>query len=143
MDFKGKKLLILGAASVHVKLIKAAQEMGIYTIVTDNVEYEESPGKQIADEYWDLNIFDIAGIVEKAKLKGVDGVISGWLDPCQRPYQEICEKLNLPCYGTKNQFLFMTDKHAFKKCVLKIMWILFRNLVKRILKPERLNSLFL
>lgn len=110
-----KKILVLGSASVHVKLIKAAQEMGIYTITTDNVPYEDSPGKQIADEYWDLNIYDIQEIVRKAKAVHLDGVISGWLDPCQRPYFEICKRLNLPCYGNEDQFFKMTDKHAFKK----------------------------
>lgn len=115
---KMKKLLILGSAFVHVKLIKAAQKMGIYTITTDNVAYEESPGKQVADDYWDFNIYDVDGIVAKAQEVGIDGVISGWLDPCQRPYQQICERLNLSCYGTEEQFFKMTDKHAFKKmCV--------------------------
>lgn len=110
-----KKILVLGSASVHVKLIKAAQEMGIYTITTDNVPYEDSPGKQVADEYWDLNIYDVNGIVAKAKEVEIDGVISGWLDPCQRPYFQICKELNLPCYGDEEQFFKMTDKHAFKK----------------------------
>lgn len=110
-----KKLLILGSASVHVKLIKAAQEMGIYTITTDNVPYEDSPGKQVADEYWNFNVYDIQGIVNKAKNVGVDGVISGWLDPCQRPYFQICKELGVPCYGNEEQFFKMTDKHAFKK----------------------------
>lgn len=115
MDFKNKKLLILGGASVHVKLIKAAQEMGVYTVVTDNVSYEQSPGKQLADEYWDLDIYNIQEIVKKAKRVNINGVISGWLDPCQRPYFQICKELNLPCYGNKDQFFKMTDKHAFKK----------------------------
>lgn len=110
-----KKILILGSASVHVKLIKAAQEMGVYTITTDNIPYEESPGKQVADEYWNLNIYDIDAIISKAKESGIDGVISGWLDPCQRPYFQICKALNLPCYGNEDQFFKMTDKHAFKK----------------------------
>lgn len=110
-----KKVLILGGASVHVKLVRAAQEMGIYTIVTDNVPYEDSPGKQVADEYWDLDIYDIQGIVKKAKIVGLNGVISGWLDPCQRPYLQICKELKLPCYGNDEQFFKMTDKHAFKK----------------------------
>lgn len=39
----------------------------------------------------------------------------GWLDPCQRPYFQICKELNLPCYGDEEQFFKMTDKHAFKK----------------------------
>ena len=62
-----EKILVLGSASVHVKLIKAAQEMGIYTITTDNVPYEDSPGKKIADEYWNLNIYDVKEIVRKLK----------------------------------------------------------------------------
>lgn len=110
-----KKILVLGSASVHVKLIKAAQEMGIYTITTDNVPYEDSPGKKIADEFWDLNIYDVQEIVQKARKEHVDGVICGWLDPCQRPYFQICHELGLPCYGDEKQFFKMTDKHAFKK----------------------------
>lgn len=110
-----KKILVLGSASVHVKLIKAAQEMGIYTITTDNVPYEDSPGKKIADEFWNLNIYDVQEIVEKAREEHIDGVICGWLDPCQRPYFQICHELGLPCYGDEKQFFKMTDKHAFKK----------------------------
>ena len=110
-----KKILVLGSASVHVKLIKAAQEMGIYTSTTDNVPYEDSPGKKIADEYWNLNIYDVKEIVKKAKKEHIDGVICGWLDPCQRPYFQICHELGLPCYGDEKQFFKMTDKHAFKK----------------------------
>lgn len=117
--FKGKKLLVLGGASVHVKLIKAAQEMGIYVITTDNVPYEDSPGKQISDEYWNFNIYDIDSIVQKALETGLDGVISGWLDPCQRPYFQICNALRLPCYGNENQFYVMTDKKAFKKMCIE------------------------
>lgn len=119
MNLEGKKLLVLGAASVHVKLIKAAQEMGIYTIATDNVPYEDSPGKQIADEYWDLNIYDIDGIVKNCQMNNISGICAGWLDPCQRPYAEICQRLNLPAYATPEMIYKMTDKHAFKKMCIE------------------------
>ncbi len=109
-----KKLLVLGGAQVHVKLIEAAKKLGAYVIVTDNVGAEDSPGKQRADEYWDHNIYDIDEIVADAKKSGVEGVIAGWLDPCQRPYAEICAKLGLPCYAAPEQFFKMTDKTAFK-----------------------------
>lgn len=114
-SFTGKKILVLGGASFHIKLVKAAQELGAYTIVTDNLSYERSPGKQIADEYWDNDIYDIQGLVERCKQSGVEGVISAWLDPCQRPYAELCKELSLPCYGTPEQFRKMTDKIAFKE----------------------------
>lgn len=113
--YNGKKLLILGGAAFHIKLVKAAQELGAYTIVTDNLPVEKSPGKQIADEYWDNDIYDIPGLVKKCRENSVEGVISGWLDPCQRPYAELCSELDLPSYGTPEQFRKMTDKIAFKK----------------------------
>ena len=107
-----KKILILGGASVHCKLVDAAKKIGCYTIVTDYLE--NSPAKQIADESWMLNIMDVDLIVEKCRMEQVNAVIAGWLDPCQKPYQAICEKLKLPCYGTAEQFRILTDKNAFK-----------------------------
>ena len=44
---QGKKLLILGGAAVHCKVVEAARAMGVYTIVTDYLE--NSPAKLIAD----------------------------------------------------------------------------------------------
>lgn len=112
--YKGKKLLILGGAFQHEKLVREAKTHGIYTIVTDNLPPENSPGKQIADEYWMLNIYDVDAIVEKCRAEHIDCVISGWLDPCQRPYAEICEKLGMPAYCNPRQIIKMTDKIAFK-----------------------------
>lgn len=114
---KGKKLLILAGAAVHCKVVAAAKELGVYTIVTDYLE--NSPAKLMADESWMLNITDIDGIVNKCKEEQVDGVLNFCIDPCQRPYQLICEKLGLPCYGTAEQFHIMTDKPAFKQFCIK------------------------
>lgn len=36
--YKGKKLLILGGASLHKKFVETAHEYGIITVVTDNVK---------------------------------------------------------------------------------------------------------
>lgn len=112
-DLKGKKVLILAGASVHLKLVEAAKELGCHTIVTDYLK--SSSAKEIADDRWMLNITDVEGIVTRCREEYVDGIITGWIDPCQRPYQEICEKLGLPCLGTEEQFFRMTDKSAFKE----------------------------
>lgn len=115
--FSGKKILILGGADIHCKLIKAAKELGLYTIVTDYLLPEESPGKQLADKSYMLNIFDIDSIVAMCREEQVDAVLSTSLDPCQRPYQQICERLGLPCYcNTAEQVYKLTDKDAFKAC---------------------------
>lgn len=111
-DLKGKKLLILAGAAVHCKVVEAAKKLGVYTIVTDYLD--TSPAKEIADEKWMLNIVDVDTIVEKCRQEKVDGVLNFCIDPAQRPYQQICEKLNLPCYGNAEQFHIMTDKPSFK-----------------------------
>ena len=80
-DLKGKKLLILAGAGVHSKVVRAAKEMGIYTIVTDYLV--DSPAKLIADESWMYSITDVDEIVERCKQNHVDGVINFCIDPAQ------------------------------------------------------------
>ena len=109
--------MVLGGTAQQIKLVEAAKQMGVYTIVVDYLN--DSPAKKVADEAYLYDVKDVDGIVELCRRKKVDGVICGYIDPCQRPYQEICEKLGLPCYGTARQFFQMTDKQAFKKMCLQ------------------------
>lgn len=113
-NLKGKKLLVLGGVFQHCKLIEAAKELGVITYVTDYLPAEQAPAKQMADKYFMHNITDIDEIVETCKKENIDGVISTSLDACQLPYQQICEKLGVPCFGTKEQYHVLTDKTAFK-----------------------------
>lgn len=116
MEYTGKKLLILGGAYLHNKVVEAARKMGVYTIVTDNVK--DAPAKKIADKYYDINVSDVNRIVEMCREEKVDAVLTVCLDFCQIYYQKICEKLGVPCYGTGEQFRIFTDKRLFKKaCV--------------------------
>ena len=108
-----RKILILGGANVHCKLVRAAKELGLYTIVTDYLP--DSPAKKMADKSYMYDIMDIDGIVAMCREEGVSAVLSTHLDPCQRPYQQICQRLGLPCFGTQDQVFRMTDKHAFKR----------------------------
>jgi len=110
----GKKLLVLAGADVHVKIVKAAKALGVYTIVTDYLPLDLSPAKQVADEYWMYSITDTEAIVKKCIEEKVDGVLAYCIDPAQIPYQKVCEALNLPCYGTHDQFDLLTDKRKFK-----------------------------
>lgn len=110
----GKKLLILAGADVHVKIVKAAREMGVYTIVTDFLLPEDAPAKRAADEYWMIDIMDVEAIVRKCKEEKVDGVLSFCIDPAQIPYQRICQELGVPCYGTREQVDILTNKRLFK-----------------------------
>lgn len=112
---QGKKLLIMGANPETVSLIKKAKELGIYTIVTDN--NPNAYAKQFADKACNVNAMDVDGLVELAKSENVDGVAVGVAEAILPAYCEVCEKLNLPCYSSKEQFSVMVRKDYFKnKC---------------------------
>lgn len=94
MNNKHQKLLILAGAGPHCKVVEAAKELGVYTIVTDYLA--DSPAKRIADESWMLDITDVDAIVERCIQENVTGVLNFCIDPGQKPYQQICERLGLP-----------------------------------------------
>lgn len=110
---RGTKLLVLGGAFQHCKVVEAAHELGVKVYVTDYLK--DSPAKLLADVCLMYDVKDIEAIVEYCKKEGIDGVINTSLDPCQIPYQEICTKLGVPCYGNKEQFFQLTNKQAFKE----------------------------
>ena len=61
-----KKILILAGSYQHCKLVKAAKELGLYTIVTDNVK--NSPAKRIADQQLDIDVFDVNAIEREIQV---------------------------------------------------------------------------
>ena len=109
-----KKILILGGAYQHKKMVLAAQKMGIITYVTDYNPVDRSPAKQIADRALALDVMAVDEIVDFCRREGIQGVIGPYLDPIQKPYQRICEKLGLPCFGNRKQTEIYTDKALFK-----------------------------
>src|SRR5699024_5380375 len=114
-DLKGKRLLILGGSRISCEIVKKAQEMGIYTMVTDWCTLEQSPGKQIADKYFMTSRADIKAMVKLVKDEKIDGIRTGFTDSVLPYYAQICEEAGLPCYGTEEQFEILTNKNAYKK----------------------------
>ncbi len=111
----GKKaIVILGAIAAMEEIVIDAKKMGYYVIAVDYLE--NSPAKKYADEAWLLSIDDVDAIVQKCKERNVDGVMNYCIDPGQKPYQQICEKLGLPCVAGFEQFDIMTNKDKFAKC---------------------------
>lgn len=112
--FEGKKLLVLSGNDIHKKIVKAAQNLGVYTIVTDYLPPELSPAKLVADEFWMISTGETDALVKKCREEKVDGVLSYCIDTIQFHYLALCERLGVPCYGTKKQFEIMTNKRSFK-----------------------------
>lgn len=113
--FAGKKILILGGAHQHLKLVETAKKMGIITYVTDYLDIEHSPAKQIADYEYMYNITDIDKLVALCEKEHIDGIIASYLDITQRSYCILCERLGLPCFGNNKQHKILTNKSIFKQ----------------------------
>ena len=109
-----KKLLVLGGNALSIDIVKQANKMGVHTIVTDWNNVNDSPAKLYASEYWNISLLDYDTLISKIKESHIDGIITGFTDSYLLPYQYLCEKCNLPCYATKQQFELTLDKSLFK-----------------------------
>lgn len=115
-NLKGKKVLVMGGASQHCKVVEAAKEMGVITYVVDNLE--TAPAKKMADHAYLINVTETERLAQLCAEEGIEGIVSGWFDFVQPHYQRLCERTGLPCYGTKEQFDILTKKKDFKECCL-------------------------
>ena len=116
-DFSNKKLLMLGANPETANIVKVAQQMGVYTIVTDY--NPDAPAKKVADKSYNIDAMDVDSLYKMACDEKIDGVLVGVADPLIAPYQKLCEKLNLPCYATKESVYAFTNKRHFKETCKK------------------------
>ena len=118
-SIKGKKLLILGATVSETTLVKRAQELGAYVIVTDyNTDYSLSPAKYVADECWDISWSDIDTLERLCREKGIQGVTAGYSEFRVENMIKLCERLHLPSYISMEQLEITRDKEKFKKCCI-------------------------
>ncbi len=93
-------------------VVKAAKEMGIYTIVADYTP--NAPAKIIADESYDISTLDIEALTDLARELKVDGVMTGYVDINLKPCCQICEHLGFPFYATIEQIEQTFNKRKYK-----------------------------
>lgn len=112
----GKKLLVLGATSNEIPLVKRAQELGVYVITTDyNINRALSPAKLVSNEAWDISWSDIDVLVRQCKESGVDGITAGFSEIRVDNLIKLCNRLSLPCYINDHQLAVTRDKFLFKR----------------------------
>ncbi len=112
-NWRGKKLLILGATKLMEQIIDIGRAYGAKVYVVDyNVD---SPAKKSADYAFLADATDVDTIVDLIKKHQIDGVITGFADSLLPAYYEICTKAKLPCYLTPKHIEFTTNKKMFRE----------------------------
>ena len=113
--YGGNKLLFLDGSQIACQAINRAKSWGIKTVVANYYRYEDNPGKQIADEYYDVDFSDVELMVDLIRKNHIDGVMAGWTDSHLEKYARICKAANVPCYSTEELFYLFTHKKEYKE----------------------------
>jgi len=86
-----KKLMIMGAGIYQVPLIKTAKRMGIHTIaVSIPGKY---PGFSVADEICHINTVDYEAVLDVAREKKIDGIVTAGTDVAVITIGKVCDEL--------------------------------------------------
>ncbi|MBP3397650.1 MAG: ATP-grasp domain-containing protein [Alphaproteobacteria bacterium] len=112
-NWRGKKLLVLGATKIIGEIVDAAHRYGAHVIVADY--NPDAPAKKIADESVLLNVMDVDAVVNYVREHNVDGIITGFTDILMLPYVKICERTGHHCCLNAQMVAQTTDKAMFKK----------------------------
>lgn len=105
-----KKLMILGGGPNQIPLIRAAKKNGYHVIVCDY--NETAPGVALADELCLVSIMDKEGVLQAAREKQVDGIISN-SEPAMPIVAYAGNALGVPSNDYET-VAAMTNKYAFR-----------------------------
>lgn len=108
-----KRLMILGSLDEFVRLVQMAKERGIYTIVCD--KYINSPAKQTADKFYNIDVTHIDEIAAVCRMEQVDGIITSFSDLLFECMVKIADKAHLKCYLTPDKLPCYRNKAVMKK----------------------------
>lgn len=107
-----KRLMLLGGIRYLLPVIKTAHEQGYYVITADylpnNIAHEYS------DEYVNVSIIDKDAVLEVAKEKQIDGILSFGVDPGVKTAAYVAEQLGLPFQCSYEAACILQDKSLFR-----------------------------
>lgn len=116
---KQKKILLLGGSAQQLVAIRAAKEMGYYTVLCDYLP--DNPGQFEADKYYNASTTDVDAVCRIAKDEAVGGILAYASDPAALPAAIVAERLGLPTnpvaavevLGVKHKFRDFLQANAF------------------------------
>lgn len=112
-----KRILILGAGKDQVPLIIKAKSRGLYVIViSPGGAY---PGLKLADEVVYANVRDADRVLEIAKEKHIDAILSDQLDIAVPTVASVAVELGLPGVGVDVAETF-TNKYKMRECCQRL-----------------------
>ena len=109
---KQKRLMLLGGLRYLIPVIKAAHQQGYWVITCDNIPHNIA--HKYSDEYINVSIVDREEILNIAKEKQIDGIMSFACDPGVITASYVQEKMGLPSFGPYESVLILQNKDRFR-----------------------------
>ncbi len=111
---KKDKLLILGVDTSTRSVITYCKEIGVHSILTNNVPFENNPLKKMADEHWEIDVNDLDALEAKCRAEGITGVFAGSNEAHLDLTQALTKRLGLPFYASDEGWACNRNKARFK-----------------------------
>lgn len=113
---KMKRILIIGAGTEQIAVIREAKLMGHFVIVTDF--NPNAPGIAFADKFVLVSTTDGPGNAEVGKKENIDGVLTVCSETAVPTVAYVANELNLPSFS-KRTALLGTNKSEMRKVLLE------------------------
>lgn len=111
-----KKLMILGGSRYAIPVIKAAHELGAYVITCDYLP--DNIAHKYSDEYCNISIVEKEKVLDAAKTRNIDGIVSFACDPGVVSAAYVAEKMGLPFQGSYESTKILQDKGLFRQFLI-------------------------
>lgn len=108
--------IVLGGTSPHILLVNKLHERGFYVILIDYLD--NPPAKKVADEHIKESTLDKEIVLEVAKTRHAQLVISACIDQTNSVCCYVAEKLGLPHPYSYQTSLYVTDKGLMKRIMV-------------------------
>lgn len=112
-----KKLMILGGSRYALPVIEAAHKLGIYTITCDYLP--DNIAHKYSDEYCNVSIIEKEKVLETAKQRHIDGIMSFACDPGVVTAAYVADQMGLPNVGPYESVCILQNKGKFREFLTK------------------------
>ena len=108
-----KKLMLLGGIRYLLPAIEAAHKYGIHVITVDYLP--NNLAHQYSDEYHNVSIRDKEAVLQLAKERQIDGILSYAVDPGVVAAAYVAEQMGLPFTCSYESACILQDKSRFRR----------------------------
>lgn len=115
-DLSGKRLLLLGSNVWRDIIRKFADDNGVKLIFTG---LQPAPLDEVVDEFYRVDSTDSRAMTSFIKEHDIDGIYMGGSETVISSACQYINKLEYPCYCTKEQWEYLQNKSNFKNLCIK------------------------